>query len=171
VRSTRRPPTSARSHGAGGGAGANPGKSAVLAAGDAASPRSSDLHFVQLAQRRDDPLARSPRRAHRLAQMPVAVTDAARLLVFPPQEHAGSIAGTAAANKGVFGTTLTWRTRPSRQRYVPAGSSPLKLFSPTARTDELGLDQVLPNRSDQNIRRLKNRFQKKGERLSTDPLG
>jgi hypothetical protein len=71
--------------------------------------------------------------------MPITVTDAARLFVFPPQEHAASIAGIAASNKRVFGTTLTWRNRLPRNRNVAAGHSPLKLFSPTARTDELGL--------------------------------
>jgi hypothetical protein len=74
--------------------------------------------------------------------VPVAVTDTARIFVFPPQEHAGIIAESAAPNKGVFGTTLSWRTRLPRKLTVVADASPLKLFSPTFPTDELGLGRL-----------------------------
>jgi hypothetical protein len=79
-------------------------------------------------------------RAHRLAQMPIAVTDAAPLLVFPPQEHAASIPLFSLSNKRVFGTTFTSRTRFPRTRNTDTAHSPLKLFSPSARTDELGIN-------------------------------
>jgi len=62
--------------------------------------------------------------------MPVTENDAARLFAFPPKEHAGSIAGNASANKGLFGTTSPWRTRLPRKRNATAGLSPLKLFRP-----------------------------------------
>jgi hypothetical protein len=104
-----------------------------------AAPQSSDLRCVQLAQRSDDPLTRPPRRAHRLTQMPIAVTDAARLFVFSPQEHAGIIAESAAPNKGVFGTTLSASARLPGWHSFAADASPLKLFSPTFPTDELGI--------------------------------
>jgi hypothetical protein len=78
--------------------------------------------------------------------MPVAVTDTARLFVFPPQEHAGIIVKIAPPNKRVFGTTLSASARLPRRHSFAADASPLKLFSPAARTDELGLKsrELLP---------------------------
>jgi hypothetical protein len=94
-----------------------------------ASPRSSDRSSrpsrraapstsaaIQLPERSDDPLARTPRRAHRLAQVPVAVTDAARrFLVLRRRNMPGRIAGIRRhPNNGVFGTTSSpKRTPPS----------------------------------------------------------
>jgi hypothetical protein len=62
--------------------------------------------------------------------MPVTANDAARLFAFPPKEHAGSIAGNASANNGLFGTASHWLTRLPRKRNAAFGLSPLKLFSP-----------------------------------------
>lgn len=87
-------------------AAAKPGSGAVTDCGCGVSPRSNGrqvipapaptgyLGLVEFAERSDDALPWSAGRAHRLAQMPIAVTDPTGLFVFPPQEHLGSIAET-----------------------------------------------------------------------------
>ena len=67
--------------------------------------QAGDLRLVEFPQRSDDPLPRSPRRAHRLAEMPITVPDAPGLFIFSPQKHAGSIRQITATDKRVFGTT------------------------------------------------------------------
>ncbi len=58
----------------------------------------------------DDQAGRpSPCGAHRLAQMPIIITNAPELLVFSTQEHAGSIMKITPSDKGVFGITSPTR--------------------------------------------------------------
>jgi hypothetical protein len=51
----------------------------------------------------------------------------------------GSIAEARRANNGVFGTTSLWEPGFPRERPAQKNAPPLKLFSPSPPTAELGL--------------------------------
>ena len=77
-----------------------PGRVPVVGGQTGCSPRSnpgkssqpSFRRLVELAQRGHDTLPRTPRRAHRLAQMPVTVAYAPGPFAFSTEEHARIIA-------------------------------------------------------------------------------